>query len=129
MDERTQGHALHKSPHGNGTYVAAAPGGTLLPDFPKPSKLSLPEDVPHEKVSYNERQTVPVCVEFIVRTISQQLKQTRPFHVSCFKPEYENLFQVNIFSTGEDVSHYVSSSLSKNTGHYSKSKLWRGALT
>lgn len=50
VDERNQGHAIHKSPHGNGTYAATAPGGTLLPDFPKPSKLTLPEDVPHEKV-------------------------------------------------------------------------------
>jgi len=50
LDDRTHGHSLHKSSHGNGTYVATAPGGTLLPDFPKPSKLNLPEDVPHEKV-------------------------------------------------------------------------------
>lgn len=49
-DDRNQGHTLHKGPQGSGTYVAAAPGGTLLPDFPKPSKLTLPEDVPHEKV-------------------------------------------------------------------------------
>ena len=51
-DDRNQGHTLHKGPQGSGTYVAAAPGGTLLPDFPKPSKLTLPEDVPHEKVSH-----------------------------------------------------------------------------
>lgn len=50
VDERTQGHALQKGSHGNGTYVATAPGGTLLPDFPKPNKLNLPEKVPHEKV-------------------------------------------------------------------------------
>ncbi|XP_068732820.1 regulatory factor X 4-like isoform X2 [Montipora capricornis] len=50
VEERHQGSGPHKGPQGNGTYVAAAPGGTLLPDFPKPSKLTLPEDVPHEKV-------------------------------------------------------------------------------
>ena len=42
---------LHKGGQGNGAYVATAPGGTLLPDFPKPSKLTLPEKVPHEKAS------------------------------------------------------------------------------
>lgn len=49
-DERTQGHSLHKTSHGTNSCVTAAPGGTLLPDFPKPSKLNLPEDVPNEKV-------------------------------------------------------------------------------
>lgn len=49
-DERSQGPVLHKGSQGNGAYVATAPGGTLLPDFPKPSKLTLPEKVPHEKV-------------------------------------------------------------------------------
>lgn len=50
-DERSQGPVLHKGSQGNGAYVATAPGGTLLPDFPKPSKLTLPEKVPHEKAS------------------------------------------------------------------------------
>ncbi|KAL9963971.1 hypothetical protein ACROYT_G027536 [Oculina patagonica] len=49
-DERIQGHSVHKTGHGTNSCVTAAPGGTLLPDFPKPSKLNLPEDVPHEKV-------------------------------------------------------------------------------
>lgn len=49
-DERTQGHSLHKTSHGTNSCVTAAPGGTLLPDFPKPSKLNLPDDVPNEKV-------------------------------------------------------------------------------
>lgn len=69
VDERNQGHAIHKSPHGNGTYAATAPGGTLLPDFPKPSKLTLPEDVPHEKVSYDE------CLE--PKLIKQQKQNER----------------------------------------------------
>lgn len=50
-DERSHGPVLHKGSQGNGAYVATAPGGTLLPDFPKPSKLTLPEKVPHEKAS------------------------------------------------------------------------------
>lgn len=50
IDERTQGHTVHKSNNGTNSCVTTAPGGTLLPDFPKPSKLTLPEDVSQEKV-------------------------------------------------------------------------------
>ncbi|KAJ7392810.1 hypothetical protein OS493_010470 [Desmophyllum pertusum] len=49
-DERTQGTSVQKSSHGTNSCVTAAPGGTLLPDFPKSSKLNLSEDVPQEKV-------------------------------------------------------------------------------
>lgn len=66
IDERTQGHTVHKSNHGTNSCVTTAPGGTLLPDFPKPSKLTLPEDVSQEKVRE--------CVGLILLRIPISLK-------------------------------------------------------